>query len=89
LQQDLSQKISKLESENHNLEEKVESVLQERAEETRSLRDEIIKRDQHAESLENEISNLRNVLNEKEQLHTSFLEREKVLEEQKAEVVNH
>jgi len=64
-------------------------VLQERAEETRSLRDEIIKRDQHVESLENEISNLRNVLNEKEQLHTSFLEREKVLEEQKAEVVNH
>lgn len=63
-------------------------MLQERAAETEALRDEIVKRDHQVESLEKEISDLRNVVNEKEQLHSSSLDREKELEEQKAEVMN-
>lgn len=88
MQQDLLQQISKLETENHNLEDKVQSLLQERDAEAGALRDEITTKDQELKSLENEISSLRNVLNDKEQVHTSFLDREKELEEQKAEVMN-
>ncbi|XP_020243852.1 synaptonemal complex protein ZEP1-like isoform X2 [Asparagus officinalis] len=84
--QDLLQKISKLETENHNLEDKVQSLSQERDAEAGALRDEIMTKDQEVKSLENEISNLRNVLNDKEQVHASFLDKEKVLEEQKAEI---
>ncbi|XP_038983275.1 synaptonemal complex protein ZEP1-like isoform X2 [Phoenix dactylifera] len=84
--QDLLKKISELELEKQDLQDKVQSVIQERSKDTEALQNEIVKRDQHVDSLENQINHLRCVLDEKEQLHISSLEREKQLEEQKSEI---
>ncbi|URE24824.1 Synaptonemal complex protein [Musa troglodytarum] len=82
----LSDKISSLESENHNLLDKVQLVSLEGAKEAEALQNEISKHHQTIQSLENHLSQLQYVLNEKEQLLTSSMEREKQLEEEKSEV---
>ncbi|OAY67794.1 Synaptonemal complex protein ZEP1 [Ananas comosus] len=84
--QELLQKISKLESENHDLLNKEKLVLQEKAQEIESLHSEITKRDQRVDALENHVNQLRIDMDEKEQLILSSVEREKHLEEQKSQI---
>lgn len=73
--------------EKRDLQDKVQSVIQERTKDIEALQNEIVKRDQHVDSLENQINHLRCALDEKEHLHISSVEREKHLEEQKSEVI--
>nr|XP_018686909.1 PREDICTED: synaptonemal complex protein ZEP1-like isoform X2 [Musa acuminata subsp. malaccensis] len=82
----LSDKISSLESENHNLLDKLQLVSLEGAKEAEALQNEISMHHQTIQSIENQLSQLKYVLNEKEQLLTSSMEREKQLEEEKSEV---
>lgn len=80
------QKTLKLESDNQELLGRVQSVLDEKSNDTESLHSEIAKRDQQVDTQEKQISELRSVLDEKEQLYISSVEREKSLEEQKLQV---
>lgn len=64
----------------------MQSVLDEKSNDTESLHGEIAKRDQQVDTQEKQISELRSVLDEKEQLYISSVEREKSLEEQKLQV---
>uniref|UniRef100_I1PLS6 Uncharacterized protein n=1 Tax=Oryza glaberrima TaxID=4538 RepID=I1PLS6_ORYGL len=84
--QELLQKILKLESDNQELLGRVQSVLNEKSNDTESLQGEIAKRDQQVETLENQVNQLCSIIDEKEQLHTCAVEREKNLEEQKLQV---
>ncbi|KAG0499595.1 hypothetical protein HPP92_004286 [Vanilla planifolia] len=79
-------KNSMLDSENHNLQCKMQLVLQEKTEEKEALSNEIEKHKKHADSLANQISELRCILDEKEKLVISFTFREQQLEEQKSEI---
>uniref|UniRef100_A0A0E0H1K7 Uncharacterized protein n=1 Tax=Oryza nivara TaxID=4536 RepID=A0A0E0H1K7_ORYNI len=84
--QELLQKILKLESDNQELLGRVQSVLNEKSNDMESLQGEIAKRDQQVETLENQVNQLCSIIDEKEQLHTCAVEREKNLEEQKLQV---
>uniref|UniRef100_A0A0D9ZLJ1 Uncharacterized protein n=1 Tax=Oryza glumipatula TaxID=40148 RepID=A0A0D9ZLJ1_9ORYZ len=84
--QELLQKILKLESDNQEFLGRVQSVLNEKSNDTESLQGEIAKRDQQVETLENQVNQLCSIIDEKEQLHTCAVEREKNLEEQKLQV---
>lgn len=84
--QEFLQKISTLESDNSNLETRLQLALQEKSEEASALRDKIMKQDQQTESLEKQINDLQIVLNEKEQLHIRFSNKQKDLEEKSVEV---
>lgn len=86
MQQELLQKILKLESDNQELLGRVQSVLNEKSNDMESLQGEIAKRDQQVETLENQVNQLCSIIDEKEQLHTCAVEREKNLEEQKLQV---
>ncbi|KAI3985691.1 hypothetical protein MKX01_030605 [Papaver californicum] len=83
---DLLQKISTLESENQDIEGKLQAKLQSKTEETEGLQKEIVEHEQHVASLETRVSELRGNLEEKEQLHQQYMEKEKLLEDQKAEI---
>ncbi|WOL19922.1 synaptonemal complex protein ZEP1-like isoform X1 [Canna indica] len=82
----LSDKVTSLEMENHDLQDKLQLVTLEGAKEAEALKNEISKRDQTVDFLENNLSEIRRDLNEKEQLLTCSMEREKQLEEQRSEV---
>jgi hypothetical protein len=86
LQQELLEKILKLESDNQELQGQLQSIMEEKSNNDESLQGEISKRDQQVDTLENQINQLRCVLNEKEQLYTCSVEREKTLEDQKLQV---
>lgn len=62
--------------------------LQEKVEETEALHNEIIKHENHAESLGNQISDLRGALDEKDKLIINFKESEKQQAEQHSEVIS-
>ena len=64
----------------------MQSVLDEKSTDTESLQHEIAKRDLQADTFEKQITELRSFLDEKEQLYSSSIEREKSLEEQKLQV---
>lgn len=64
----------------------MQSIIEEKSNNAESLQGEITKRDQQVDTLENQINQLRCVLNEKEQLYCCSLEREKTLEDQKLQV---
>lgn len=57
------------------------------AKEAEALQNEISKHHQTIQSIENHLSQIQYALNEKEQLLTSSMEREKQLEEEKSEVL--
>ncbi|XP_058086217.1 synaptonemal complex protein ZEP1-like isoform X2 [Magnolia sinica] len=83
--QDLLLKISTLESENQDMQEKVQVTLEGKAEQIEALEKEIATRDEHVGSLENQVIQLHEILDEKERLHMQFEEKQKLLEEQRAE----
>ncbi|KAK3144682.1 hypothetical protein QOZ80_4AG0316300 [Eleusine coracana subsp. coracana] len=84
--QEFLEKISKLESDNQKLVDQVQSVMDEKSNNAESLQGEIAKRDQQVDTLENQVNQLRTNLDEKEQLYSCSVEREKTLEEQKLQV---
>jgi predicted nuclease with TOPRIM domain len=86
LQQELLEKIVKLESDNQELQGQVQSIVEEKSNNAESLQGEITKRDQQVDTLENQINQLRCDLNEKEQLYSCSVEREKTLEDHKLQV---
>jgi len=86
MQQELLQKILKLESDNQELLGQVQSIMEEKSNNAESLQGEITKRDQQVNTLENQINKLRSVLDEKEQLYRCSVEREKTLEDKKLQV---
>lgn len=61
--------------------DKIHSVLEEKAKELESLTSEVRKRDQKFEELESEMSQLKIALHEEKQLHLASVESEKELEE--------
>ncbi|KAG8082174.1 hypothetical protein GUJ93_ZPchr0014g47544 [Zizania palustris] len=81
--QELLQKIVKLESDNQELLNRLQSILDEKSNDAEYMQGEIVKRDQQVETLENQVNQLRGIIDEKEQLYTCAAEREKNLEEQK------
>ncbi|CAD6221015.1 unnamed protein product [Miscanthus lutarioriparius] len=80
------QKILNLESDNQELLGQVQSIMEEKSNNAESLQGEITKRDQQVNTLENQINQLRSVLDEKEQFYHCSVEREKTLEDQKLQV---
>ncbi|XP_042448448.1 synaptonemal complex protein ZEP1-like [Zingiber officinale] len=82
----LSENISRLEAQNRDLLDQLQLVAEDGAKESEALKNEISKHNHTITSLKSDLSQLHKVLDEKEQLLTSFMEREKQLEEQKAEV---
>jgi predicted nuclease with TOPRIM domain len=86
LQQEMLEKISKLESDYQELVGQMQSIMAEKFRSTESLQGEIAKRDQQVDTLENQVNQLRAVLDEKEQLYSCSVEREKTLEGQKLQV---
>ena len=87
LQQALLPKISALESENKDNLEKFQSEIQRKAEEIDILQKDSEKHTQHVDLLEKQISQLHNLLKEKEQLILQCKEQETKLEDQVKEVL--
>ncbi|KAK9096643.1 hypothetical protein Sjap_022140 [Stephania japonica] len=83
---DLLTKLSSLESENQDIQDKLQVELQGKIEELHVLQKEFANNEQSAESLEKQITLLHANLEEKELLHRQFNEREKQLQEQKDEI---
>lgn len=81
LQQQLLQKISDLELDTNENQDKIRSVLEEKAKEIESFTSEVTKRDQKLEELESEMGQLKVSLDEEKQLHLASVENEKQLEE--------
>lgn len=79
-------KIRRLESDNQDMQEKMQLTLQGKEEAKEAFQKEIEVRNQHVESLQNQVNQLEGTLEEKEHLHLQFKERVKQLEEQRAEV---
>ncbi|KAI3844575.1 hypothetical protein MKW92_027532 [Papaver armeniacum] len=83
---ELSQNISTLESESRDIQDKLQVKLQGKSEETEGLQKVIVEHEEHVASLENQVSELRGNLEEKEQLNQHYIEREKLLEDKKKEI---
>ncbi|XP_026435014.1 synaptonemal complex protein ZEP1-like [Papaver somniferum] len=83
---ELSQNISTLESESRYIQDKLQVKLQGKSEETEGLQKVIVEHEEHVASLENQVSELRVNLGEKEQLHQHYIEKEKLLEDKKKEI---
>ncbi|XP_026402294.1 synaptonemal complex protein 1-like isoform X2 [Papaver somniferum] len=83
---ELSQNISTLESESRYIQDKLQVKLQGKSEETEGLQKVIVEHEEHVASLENQVSELRVNLEEKEQLHQHYIEKEKLLEDKKKEI---
>jgi len=77
MQQKFLQKILNLESDNQELLGQVQSIMEEKSNNAESLQGEITKRDQQVNTLENQINQLRSVLDEKEQLSACSLARKR------------
>lgn len=88
LQHDLLVKFSALESEYKDGTEKLHAEIHKKTEEIGLMQEEIGQREQHVDSLEKQVSDLNNMIDEKEQLHLQYKDRERLLEDQKAEVFN-
>ncbi|KAJ8625697.1 hypothetical protein MRB53_034227 [Persea americana] len=84
--QDLLMKNRRLESDNQDMQEKMQLTLQGKEEAKEDFQKEIEVRNQHVESLQNQVNQLEGTLEEKEHLHLQFKERVKQLEEQRAEI---
>lgn len=87
LQQDLLLKISALVSENKENSEKLQLEIQKKAEEIDILQKDSEKHKQHVELQEKQISQLHDLLKEKEQFILQCEEQEKKLEDQVKEVL--
>lgn len=87
LQQDLQLKILALENENESNTEQLQGEMQKKVEEIVTLQKEGEKRGEHIESLEKQLEQLRNLLEEKDQLILQYKERQTKLEEQITEVL--
>ena len=88
LQQDLLLKFLTLESESKVSTEKLQEEMQKKVEEQDILQREMDKHEQHVDWLEKQVSLLQTTIEEKEQLILRYKDREKELEDQKAEVFN-
>lgn len=86
LQKDLLLKLSTLETENKDNTEKLQAEILKKADEIEILQKEGEKDKQHVDSLENQVSQLQNILQEKEQLILQYKDRVKQLEVQNIEV---
>lgn len=86
LQKDLLLKLSTLETENKDNTEKLQAEILKRADKIEILQKEGEKDKQHVDSLENQVSQLQNILQEKEQLILQYKDRVKQLEVQNIEV---
>ncbi|XP_027368383.1 synaptonemal complex protein 1-like [Abrus precatorius] len=80
--QSLLLKVSALETENKENEERLQADLLKKSEEIDTLQKERMKLEQHADSLDKEVIQLHNVLDEKEQCILQYKEQEKKLEDQ-------
>ncbi|KAF9610184.1 hypothetical protein IFM89_020693 [Coptis chinensis] len=83
--QDLLLKISVLESENQDVQDHFQVNLQGKSEEIEALQKEILRQEQLVDSLGKQVNQLQENLEEKEQLHLQYKEREKQLEDEKLE----
>lgn len=83
---DLLVKFSALESEYKDGTEKLHAEIHKKTEEIGLMQEEIGQREQHVDSLEKQVSDLNNMMDEKEQLHLQYKDRERLLEDQKAEI---
>jgi ABC-type phosphate transport system auxiliary subunit len=81
----LLEKISKLTSDNQELVGRTQSIMDEKSKDAESLQEEIAKRDQQVDTLENQVNQLRAVLDEVH-LYSCSVEREKTLKERKQQV---
>ena len=88
MQQDLLLKFLTLESESKVSTEKLQEEMQKKVEEQDILQREMDKHEQHVDWLEKQVSLLQTTIEEKEQLILRYKDREKELEDQKAEVFN-
>ena len=88
MQQDLLLKFSALESESKVSTEKLQEEMQKKLEELDILQREMDKNEQYVDSLEKQVSHLQTTIEEKGQLILQYKDREKELEDQKAEVFN-
>ncbi|XP_078166341.1 synaptonemal complex protein ZEP1-like isoform X2 [Carex rostrata] len=79
--QQLLQKISDFELDTNDKQDKIRTVLEEKAKEIESFTCEVTKRDQKLEELESEMGQLKVYLDEEKQLHLASVESEKQLEE--------
>ncbi|XP_076881372.1 synaptonemal complex protein 1-like [Bidens hawaiensis] len=83
--QDFQLKHSESETENKENIRNLESEIDKTKEESDSLKKQILQHEENVDSLEKQLNQLRNLLQEKEQAVMEFNEREKLLEDQKAE----
>ncbi|XP_057469246.1 synaptonemal complex protein 1-like isoform X2 [Actinidia eriantha] len=84
--QDLLLKFSALESESKVSTEKLQEEMQKKVEELDILQRDMYKHEQHVDLLEKQVSLLQTTIEEKEQLILRYKDKEKELEDQKAEV---
>ncbi|KAJ0714297.1 hypothetical protein HanPI659440_Chr13g0487951 [Helianthus annuus] len=83
--QDFQLKHSESETENKENVRNLESEIHRTKEETDTLKKEILQHEQHVDSLEKQLNELHTLLQEKERVVLESNEREKLLEDQKAE----
>ncbi|KAF5196286.1 Synaptonemal complex protein [Thalictrum thalictroides] len=85
--QDLMLRISTLESEKQEIQDQLQVTIQGKSEEIEVLQKEIVRHEELVDSLEKQASQLRDTLEEKEQLHLQFIDKEKHLEDQRTETL--
>lgn len=86
MQQDFQQKYSESEIENKESIRNLQSEIDIKKEEIDTLKMAIVKHEQNIDSMEKQLNELQSLLQEKEQAVLEIKEREKQLEDQKAEV---
>lgn len=86
MQQDFQLKYSESETENKESIRNLQSEIHKKEEEIDTLKKEIVKHEKQVDLLEKQLNEIRSLLQEKEQIILEFKEREKQLEDQKAEV---
>ncbi|KAJ9561068.1 hypothetical protein OSB04_006228 [Centaurea solstitialis] len=83
--QDFQKKHSESETENQESIRNLQSEIHKREEDIDTLKLEIVKKEQHVDSMEKQLNELHSLVQEKEQAVLEFKEREKQLEDQRAE----
>ncbi|KVH98555.1 hypothetical protein Ccrd_023220 [Cynara cardunculus var. scolymus] len=83
--QDFQKKYSQSETENQESIRNLQSEIHKKEEDIDALKMEIVKHEQHVDSVEKQLNELHSLLQEKEQVVLEFKEREKLLEDQRAE----
>ena len=86
MQQDFQKKYSESETENQESIRNLQSEIHKKEEDIDTLKLEIVKHEEHVDSVEKQLNELHSLLQEKEQAVLEFKEREKQLEDQRAEV---